>query len=61
MRKYRTIPVVFILLMYLVLCGCAKTSFDNEQIYHNGVEEFEHVINDELGDYLSIVKISNSR
>ncbi|MBR5386413.1 MAG: hypothetical protein IK142_02395 [Clostridiales bacterium] len=56
MRRLRTIPAVFILLMYLVLCGCTKTSFDNEQVFHSGAEEFEHVINDELGDYLSIIR-----
>ena len=48
--------IKILIIVSLVLCGCTRTTFDNEQIYHNGVEEFEHVINDELGDYLSIVR-----
>lgn len=56
----RIVSITLILLLFFdafVLCGCRHDSnYDKEQVYHEGYEEFEHYINDELGDYLSIVR-----
>lgn len=50
------ILLIMVLLYLLFVSGCKKQTFDSEQVYHQGFEELEQRINNELGDYLTIVR-----
>ena len=54
MRKSIIYGLLCIVLSLFVCGGCKYVNHDREQIYHEGFEEYEHAINDELGDYITI-------
>lgn len=45
-----------VIVFALVVTGCKTKLYDNEQVYHPEYEEFELLVNQELGDYLSITR-----